>query len=68
MVDILQHGTAYKHDKERRKVYLIKGRDAIVLSKKRDGRLLITDYENISDGQLERYTSKGKYHAKGENE
>ena len=68
VVDILQNGTAYKHDKAQRKVYIIKDHNAIVLSKKRDGRLLITDYENISEGQLERYTSRGKYHVKGENE
>ena len=68
IVDILQHGTAYKHDDSKRKLYIIKGRTAIVLSKKRNGRLLITDHERISDGQLESYTSRGKYHVKGENE
>ena len=68
VVDILQTGTAYKHDKSRRKVYLIKGRTAVVLSKNRENRLLITDFENLSDTQLREYTSRGKYHAKGENE
>ena len=33
-----------------------------------ENRLLITDFENLSDTQLREYTSKGKYHAKGENE
>lgn len=68
VVDILQTGTAYKHDESRRKVYLIKGRTAVVLSKDRENRLLITDFENLSDTQLREYTSKGKYHAKGANE
>lgn len=68
VVDILQTGTAYKHDESRRKIYLIKGRTAVVLSKNRENRLLITDFENLSDTQLREYTSKGKYHVKGENE
>ena len=68
VVDILQTGTAYKHDESRRKIYLIKGRTAVVLSKDRENRLLITDFENLSDTQLREYTSKGKYHVKGENE
>ncbi len=68
VVDILQTGTAYKHDESRRKVYIIKGRTAVVLSKDRENRLLITDFENLSDTQLRDYTSKGKYHVKGENE
>lgn len=68
VVDILQTGTAYKHNKSRRKVYLIKGRTAVVLSKNRENRLLITDFEKLSDTQLHEYTSKGKYHAKGANE
>ena len=68
VVDILQTGTAYKHDESRRKVYLIKGRTAVVLFKNRENRLLITDFENLSDIQLREYTSKGKYHAKGANE
>ena len=67
-VDVILNGTAYKHDESRRKIYLIKDRTAIVLSKNREGRLLITDFEKISDKQLADYTSKGKYHAKGENE
>ena len=68
VVDILQTGTAYKHEESRRKVYIIKDRTAVVLSKDRENRLLITDFENLSDAQFARYTSKGKYHAKGENE
>lgn len=67
-VDVILGGTAYKHNESRRKVFIIKDRTAIVLSKDRDGRLLITDFEKISDKQLADYTSKGKYHAKGENE
>lgn len=67
-VDVILNGTAYKHDESRRKIYLIKDRTAIVLSKNRDGRLLITDFEKISDRQFADYTSKGKYHARGENE
>lgn len=67
VVDVLQHGEAYKHDKERRKVCIIKDRTAVVLSKNRDGRLLITSFEKLSDKQVSDYTSRGKYHAKGEN-
>ena len=67
VVDVLQHGEAYKHDKERRKVFIIKDRTAVVLSKNRDGRLLITSFEKLSENQLSDYTSRGKYHAKGEN-
>ena len=67
-VDVILGGTVYKHNESRRKVFIIKDRTAIVLSKDRDGRLLITDFEKISDKQLADYTSKGKYHAKGENE
>lgn len=40
---------------------------AIVLLKRRDGRLLITDHHGVSDRQLADYTSKGRYHVKGEN-
>ena len=67
VVDVLQSGVAYKHNQERRKVYIIKDRTAAVLSKNRDGRLLITDFRKLSDLQLKKYTSKGVYHAKGEN-
>ena len=67
VVDILQNGTAYKHDESKRKIYLIKDRTAVVLSKSRDNRLLITGFENLSDKQMKEYTSKGVYHAKGEN-
>ena len=67
VVDILQNGTAYKHDESKRKIYLIKDRTAVVLSKSRDNRLLITGFENLSDTQMKEYTSKGVYHAKGEN-
>ena len=67
LADVLQYGEAFKHPTERSKVILIKGNQAAVLSKKRDGRLLITDYANISEKQRIDYTSKGKYHAKGEN-
>lgn len=67
VVDVLQHGEAYKHDKERSKVFIIKDRTAVVLSKNRDGRLLITSFEKLSENQLSDYTSRGKYHAKGEN-
>ena len=67
-VDVILGGTAYKHNESRRKVFIIKDRTAIVLTKDRDGRLLLTDFEKISDKQLADYTSKGKYHAKGENE
>lgn len=35
---------------------------AIVLSKNREGRLLITDFEKISDKQFADYTSKGELH------
>ena len=68
LVGVLQNGIAYKHPEEERKVILIQGRKAVVLSKKRTGRLLITDFENLSDKQLADYTAKGKYHVKGENE
>jgi hypothetical protein len=67
-VDVILSGTTYKHNESRRKVFIIKDRTAIVLSKDRGGRLLITDFEKITDKQLADYTSRGKYHAKGENE
>lgn len=67
LVDVLQHGEAFKHPTERGKVILIKGSEAAVLSKRRDGRLLITDYANISEKQRNDYTSGGRYHARGEN-
>ncbi|MCL2103460.1 MAG: DUF935 family protein [Kiritimatiellaeota bacterium] len=64
---VLQQGEAYKHDKDRGKLYLIHGDKAAVLTKKRDGRLLITSYGSITEGEFKRYKSGGKYHARGEN-
>lgn len=67
LVDVLQNGDAYKHHKSDRKVTIVKDRTVVVLSKHRTGRLLITDYENASEKQIAEYTTRGKYHVKGEN-
>ena len=67
LAEVLHGGEAWKHPENRRKVILIKGRTAVVLSQKRDGRLLITDFEGLSGQQLADYTTKGKYHVRGEN-
>ena len=66
--EMFTRGEAFKHNKSERKVYLIKGRDVLVLSKKRNGRLLVTDFGPASDHDLAVYKSKGKYHVRGENE
>jgi hypothetical protein len=68
IVETLQKGEAYKHPESQNKVIIIHGTSAAVLSKFRDGRLLITDYEEISPRQRDMYTSRGKYHVRGENE
>ena len=67
LVDTLQHGEAYKHPVERRKLCIIDGNNVAVVSKLRDGRLLITDYAETRDEKLAELKSKGRYHAKGEN-
>ena len=66
--EMFTRAEAFKHDKSERKVYLIKGRDVLVLSKKRNGRLLVTDFGPASDHDLADYKAKGKYHVRGENE
>lgn len=38
-----------------------------VLTKHRTGRLLITDYNELTDKEIERFKSAGRYRAKGEN-
>ena len=67
LVDTLQKGEAYKHPVERRKLCIIDGNNVAVVSKLRDGRLLITDYAEARDEKLAELKSKGRYHAKGEN-
>lgn len=67
LVDTLQKGEAYKHPVERRKLCVIDGNNVAVVSKLRDGRLLITDYAEARDEKLAELKSKGLYHAKGEN-
>lgn len=67
LVDTLQKGEAYKHPVERRKLCIIDGNNVAVVSKLRDGRLLITDYAEARDEKLAELKSKGRYHAKGVN-
>ena len=67
LVDTLQEGEAYKHDRSRSKLYLIHGNSVAVLTKHRTGRLLITDYGELSDKEVERRKVGGRYHTKGEN-
>lgn len=67
LVDTLQEGEAYKHDRSRSKLYLIHGNSIAVLTKHRTGRLLITDYGELSDKEVERRKVGGRYHTKGEN-
>ena len=67
LVDVLQNGEAFKHPDSDRKILLVKGRTVAVLSKHRTGRLLITDYQDATESQIAAYTSRGKYHVKGEN-
>ena len=67
LVNVLQNGECYKHDTSRSKLFLIHGNAVAVLTKYRTGRLLITDYANLSQKEIERMKVNGKYHAKGEN-
>ena len=67
LVDTLQKGEAYKHPRERRKVVLVDGNNVAILSKQRDGRLLITSFDELRDAQLADMKSGGRYHAKGSN-
>ena len=67
LVDTLQFGKCFKHPEASSKLVIIHEGNAAVLSKRRDGRLLITDYESASSEQLRHYKSGGIYHAKGEN-
>ena len=67
LVDTLQFGKAFKHPEAQSKLIVIHEGNAAVLSKRRDGRLLITDYESASAEQLRYYKSGGIYHARGEN-
>lgn len=67
LVDTLQKGEAYKHEATRSKLYLVYGDSVAVLTKHRTGRLLITDYGELKEKEIERIKSGGKYHAKGEN-
>ena len=67
LVNVLQNGECYKHDTSRSKLFLIHGNAVAVLTKYRTGRLLITDYANLSPKEIERMKVNGKYHAKGEN-
>ena len=67
LVDTLQKGEAYKHPQSASKLMLIHGNTVAVLTKRRDGRLLITDYVDVPDQQIASYKKGGRYHAKGEN-
>lgn len=65
--DTLRNGTAYRHDASRRKLYLADGDRVAVLTKDFKGRTVLTSYSKASEHELERITSHGRYHAKGEN-
>ena len=67
LLEVLQKGECYKHDTSRSKLFLIHGDAVAVLTKHRTGRLLITDYANLSPKEIERMKVNGKYHVKGEN-
>ncbi len=67
LVETLQKGEAYKHDRSRSKLYLIHGNSVAVLTKHRTGRLLITDYVDAPDQQIASYKKGGRYHVRGEN-
>ncbi len=67
LVDTLQKGEAYKHPQSASKLMLVHGNTVDVLTKRRDGRLLITDYVDVPDQQIASYKKGGRYHAKGEN-
>ena len=47
LVDTLQKGEAYKHPQSASKLMLIHGNTVAVLTKRRDDRLLITDYVDV---------------------
>lgn len=65
LLEVLQKGECYKHDSTRSKLYIIYGNSVAVLTKHRTGRLLITDYDNLSDKEVERRKAMGKYHIRG---
>ena len=67
LLEVLQKGECYKHDTSRYRLFLIHGDAVAVLTKHRTGRLLITDYANLSPKEIERMKVNGKYHVKGEN-
>ena len=67
LIDTLQKGEAYKHDLSCSKLYLIHKNSVAVLTKHRTGRLLITDYGELKEKEIERFKAGGRYHVKGEN-
>jgi len=68
ILDTLQKGEAYKHGTSRSKLYLILGNTVAVLTKLRTGRLLVTDYGELTEREIGRFKAEGKYHARGENQ
>lgn len=67
LAETLQQGECYKHHLSEKKLYLIHGNHVAVVSKHRTGRLLITDYEDVTEKELETYKARGRYHVKGKN-
>lgn len=67
LADTLQYGECYKHDKDKNKLYLTYNDTMAILTKHRTGRLLITDFEQVSEKEKREKLSKGKYHIRGEN-
>ena len=81
VAETLQHGEMYRNwePKENRanerKVTLIRGNNVAILSKFRNGRILITDYEVVKGNDKESVEEKiailkkaGPYHVRGRNE
>ena len=66
--EMFTRGEAFKHPDSDRKVAIIRGTDIVILSKKGNGRLLVTDFVNADESYVARLKRKGKYHVRGENE
>jgi hypothetical protein len=67
IVDTILHGECYKHHSSERKLYLVQDNILLVVSKRRDGRLLITDFIEDDPKVIQAKLIRGKYHKKGDN-
>ena len=73
LADTLQYGEMFRGIDNKtklpaeRKISVIRGNNVVILSKFRDGRLLITDFVTNDPDQIEALKVLGPYHARGEN-